>query len=171
MGGIFLSLTECGSCGNMHSENCHLDESCYNSVCDCVLFTWLTSLNRTTSSADQKIRCVMNSLCWFCALSDWKGISCRYFRFTHGSHYCIFVPLNVCVLVMLLAAKTLLSQWFRVLEEDWGTTGLNFKPKTIWEVYGEAEMWSPLLISSGLFIFCLMPTPVWFGTPVPKKCA
>lgn len=110
----------------------------------------------------------MNSLCWFCAVLDWKGISCKYFRFTHGSLYCIFVPLKVYVLVMLLSARTLLSRWFHVLEEDWETARLNYAPKT-WEIYGEAEMWSPLLISTGLFISCLMPIPIWFGMPMPQE--
>ena len=122
-----------------------LDGSCYNSV----LFTWLTSLNRATISADEKIRPVMSSLFWFCALLDWKGITCKYFGFIHRSHYCIFVPLKVCAFAIFLSARALISH---ILEGK--RRHYKIKLHVTWESCEEAEMWSQIAKPT-LKFYCL----------------
>lgn len=86
----------------------------------------------------------MNSFCWFCAPSDWEGITCKCCRFPL-LHHC--APESLCVQSILLSEDTALAL---ILYFKRGTEALiyNYLCKTTWEICGEAEIWNQIAKSS-----------------------
>lgn len=97
---------------------------------------------------------VMNSLCCFCALLDWKGIVCKYLRLVHSSYYCIFVWLKMFMFAIFVSARTLLFQWFHT---SGNAARLNYMSEIPRKISGKAEVWSQIALDFCLPFFHLLP--------------